>query len=68
MTPADGRRVLVLNAGSSSLKFAVFEGLGRTWHGQVEGIGAQPRFTIDGAGPSASVELPEGRKPIGATC
>lgn len=58
MTPADGRRVLVLNAGSSSLKFAVFEGLGRTWRGQVEGIGAQPRFSIGGSGPSSARELP----------
>jgi acetate kinase len=58
MTPAGGRRVLVLNAGSSSLKFAVFEGLEATWHGQAEGIGAQPRFTIDGEGPGAAIELP----------
>ncbi|MGB6310348.1 MAG: hypothetical protein WBF89_21415, partial [Steroidobacteraceae bacterium] len=39
-----GRRILVLNAGSSSLKFAVFEAEARLWHGQVEGIGTRPRF------------------------
>ena len=55
-----GRRVLVLNAGSSSLKFAVFEGLERTLHGQVEGIGTRPRFLMMGATatPGAAVELP----------
>ena len=31
-----GARVLVLNAGSSSFKFAVFEGLRRLWGGQIE--------------------------------
>jgi acetate kinase len=40
--------LLVLNAGSSSLKFAVFEAEGGTLSplraGQVEGIGATPRF------------------------
>ena len=44
MTVIRSRRVLVFNAGSSSLKFALFEGLERTWHGQVEGLGARPRF------------------------
>jgi acetate kinase len=44
MSAARGQRVLVLNAGSSSLKFALFEGLERALHGQVEGIGAQPQF------------------------
>jgi acetate kinase len=47
--------ILVLNAGSSSLKFAAFEaadgGLTPRNAGQVEGIGAAPRFTAkDGAG------------------
>ena len=44
MTVADGRPVLVLNAGSSSLKFAPFCGRERRYHGQVDGIGEQPRF------------------------
>lgn len=48
MRSAPGRRVLVLNAGSSSLKFAVFEGLARRWHGQVEGLGTRPRFLLAG--------------------
>jgi acetate kinase len=48
-------RILVLNAGSSSLKFAVFETMSRVWHGQVEGIGTHPRFQIAGvASPAAS--------------
>ncbi len=48
------RRVLVLNAGSSSLKFALFEGTNRHLDGQVEGIGAQPRFVMgDGSAPEA---------------
>lgn len=48
MTVADARNVLVLNAGSSSLKFALFAALERRYHGQVEGIGAQPRFLFGG--------------------
>src|SRR5215217_7397144 len=45
---------LVLNAGSSSLKFCVFERPpGEGWHlearGQVEGIGASPRLSVKGA-------------------
>src|ERR1700704_5164090 len=39
-------RVLVLNAGSSSLKFAIFEGCARRCHGQVEGIGTRPRLSV----------------------
>ena len=49
-----GRRVLVLNAGSSSLKFALFENNSRLWRGQVEGIGTRPRFLIDGAAPDGA--------------
>ena len=42
---------LVLNAGSSSLKFCVFERPpGESWHlearGQVEGIGTSPRLSV----------------------
>jgi len=45
---------LVLNAGSSSLKFCVFERPpGEGWHlearGQVEGIGTSPRLSVKGA-------------------
>ena len=40
--------VLVLNAGSSSIKFAVYgigsDGPDRLTHGEIEGIGALPRF------------------------
>lgn len=49
MTVADRRDVLVLNAGSSSVKFALFGGLERRYHGQVDGIGARPRFVFDQA-------------------
>jgi acetate kinase len=46
--------ILVINAGSSSIKFSVFEtGDGRALyaavHGQVEGIGTSPRLEIDDA-------------------
>jgi acetate kinase len=62
MKASAGRRVLVLNAGSSSLKFGLFDDTSRTWHGQVEGIGTQPRFQIDGGAsidaPPATRELP----------
>ena len=45
---------LVLNAGSSSLKFCVFERpLGESWHlaarGQIEGIGTSPRLSVKNA-------------------
>jgi acetate kinase len=58
---ASRRHVLVLNAGSSSLKFAVFvtqsEGLDRVLHGQVEGIGTEPRiaFGVDAAHGQAAI-------------
>ena len=43
--------ILVFNAGSSSVKFSVFEtredrSLAASAHGQVEGIGQTPRFTV----------------------
>ncbi len=44
MSPSEGR-VLVFNAGSSSLKFAMFEAHARCCHGQVEGIGTRPRLS-----------------------
>jgi acetate kinase len=41
--------VLVLNAGSSSLKFCVYHKAGRAWglasRGQIEGIGTAPKFS-----------------------
>jgi acetate kinase len=58
MTGIEARRVLVLNAGSSSLKFALFEAGFPRWHGQVEGIGTRPRLLIDGTVPASARELP----------
>lgn len=54
-TPAQDRAVLMLNAGSSSLKFEVFDlaaaGLRCFLRGQIEGIGHQAHFKVkDGAG------------------
>ncbi|MBS0377959.1 MAG: acetate/propionate family kinase [Proteobacteria bacterium] len=46
MNESTRRGVLVLNAGSSSLKFALFQGAGRSLSGQVEGIGVRPRFLL----------------------
>jgi acetate kinase len=40
--------ILVLNAGSSSLKFAVFEGTALRFKGQVSGIGSHPQLEIGG--------------------
>ncbi len=53
--------ILVLNAGSSSLKFALFEaggaangrGVALLLRGQIEGIGRAPRFLPDAAGAHA---------------
>ena len=42
-------KILVLNAGSSSLKFAMFNGsLKLLLKGQVSGIGSKPRLEVDG--------------------
>lgn len=54
----DGGRVLALNAGSSSLKFAVFEGDSRLWYGQIEGIGTRPRLILAGTTVHSGQELP----------
>jgi acetate kinase len=50
-----GGSVLILNAGSSSLKFSVFQrAQGGDWQaeerGQIEGIGTSPRLTVKDAG------------------
>ena len=50
-----GDCILVLNAGSSSLKFTVYRGLTATGmdveaNGLIEGIGTSPRFTAKNAG------------------
>jgi acetate kinase len=58
MRAAAGQRVLVLNAGSSSLKFAVFEAYSRLCYGQVEGLGAHPRLLVGGATAQLERELP----------
>lgn len=53
MSPSAVRTVLVLNAGSSSLKFALYPVADRPeslapalWRGQIEGLGAQPRRSL----------------------
>jgi acetate kinase len=56
--------VLVLNAGSSSLKFCVYSATGQeVWQalarGQVEGIGSHPRFSATDAG-GRTVDWPLG--------
>ena len=49
------RVLLVVNAGSSSIKFSVFalgddrEKLERVYHGEVDGLGARPRFVATDA-------------------
>ncbi len=52
--------VLTLNAGSSSIKFALFEdfpdGLAAAFRGQVEGIGGSPRLTIRRANGAVETE------------
>lgn len=55
-----GSSVLVLNVGSSSLKFAISEGKGDRWNaaGAVTGIGAQPQLQIRLPAPSRR-DLPE---------
>src|ERR1700686_4684323 len=55
--------ILVINAGSSSIKFSVFEtAAGRTLspgvHGQVEGIGTSPRLTVGDSAGSTLADQP----------
>ena len=42
------RYILVLNGGSSSLKFALYHGEGRVGHGQISGIGVHPNLKVCG--------------------
>lgn len=48
----------VLNAGSSSIKFALYEADGRKrlLHGQVEGIGTAPHLSLIDAGGRVAVD------------
>jgi acetate kinase len=66
---------LVLNAGSSSLKFCVFQRpAGETWHlaarGQIEGIGTSPRLSAKDAGGESltnhDVTAHDGKEALGA--
>jgi acetate kinase len=50
--------IAVINAGSSSIKFAVFEGEGALFRGQLEGIGAAPRMRIADATGARIVDEP----------
>jgi acetate kinase len=54
------RHILALNAGSSSIKFALFENgaeLVECVRGQVEGLGASPRLQAEKAGTKIANEL-----------
>lgn len=53
--------ILVINAGSSSVKFAVFPlaGTGVLAHGQIEGIGTGARAVLDGEPPDISTLAPD---------
>lgn len=66
MRVAAGRRILVLNAGSSSLKFAFFEAYSRLCHGQVEGIGTHPRLLVEGATAPLVRDLPTATEHVSA--
>lgn len=61
---AQSSLTLVLNAGSSSLKFSIFRGaapLALEARGQVEGIDTAPRFTVrDGSGRRLDEPVPRG--------
>ena len=60
----DSARVIgVLNAGSSSLKFAFYDGDRRILSGQVDGLGSQPAADACGPDGEARNPLDLGRKP-----
>src|SRR5215831_2914097 len=48
MTQADKPLIGVINAGSSSIKFSVYEGERRLLSGQVDGLGARPSASATG--------------------
>lgn len=51
--------ILVLNAGSSSIKFSVYDtGLAPGPHGQVEGIGTAPRLSLRGLPGGGATDTP----------
>ena len=59
VTPAPERPLLVLNAGSSTLKFSLFDAAATDTprlavHGLVDGIGVHPRLVIGDAAPRAA--------------
>lgn len=52
-------QILTLNAGSSSLKFAVFgPGMVRVAHGQVDGLGTAPRLKLTRGGTAQTTPAP----------
>ncbi|MEM9710099.1 MAG: acetate kinase [Pseudomonadota bacterium] len=59
------RAILVLNAGSTSIKFVVFDlDLVRLFDGQADGIGGAARLVIDGE--ASSVDLSDHRRALAA--
>jgi len=62
--------ILVINVGSSSIRFAVFEpavqagGLARIFSGVVDGIGAQARFSVTHSGTGPGAEGSDAGKPV----
>jgi len=63
MSHASEAVIGVINGGSSSLKFAVYEGDRRLLHGQVEGIGAHPAASATGANGEPLPPIPLGPTP-----
>jgi acetate kinase len=64
--------ILVLNAGSSSMKFSMFtvdsrgQGLGLRYRGAIEGIGSDPRFFVADADGRRVVDQALGGRRVGA--
>lgn len=52
--------ILVLNSGSSSIKFSFFEGERALVHGQISGLGIKPtiHFTVETRGTTVTQDLP----------
>ncbi|TIW83292.1 MAG: acetate kinase, partial [Mesorhizobium sp.] len=60
--------ILVLNGGSSSLKFAVFERRGELpllLRGNVSSLGQQPRLRVEAAAGRSKIDKSLGEAPIG---
>lgn len=59
---ANGPVILVLNSGSSSIKFNLYDGEAERVSGQISGLGAKPHVKLDAADGSITLDQPLNEK------